>query len=381
MQKNILLPQVELEMESVAVVKVCVREGELVDADKPIIEVETQKATTEVPASEAGYVRKLFVKEGDNIGKEALLCILTDTADEAFTIPTSAAAATRSRTVPAPAPASAPIIHEGGIVPAAPAARRAAAEAGIDLRTVRGTGPNGRVTVEDVKAAVDANGKASAPAAPSSPAASTPTAPGGEWIPLPPPRLALIAQMRKSLAEIPQIHVARQMDVTPLSVKAEGVTFSHRLIRAAAAALARHPALRTMIQGERSRVESVSVAVAMDTPHGLVAPAIREADKRQLAEISAAVEDFRRRGASRSLRSEELRNAPFAITNLGMMGVDFFNPFVFHGQTAVLGVARAIDAPAGTKVAWFTLAVDHRVVDGAEAARFLQSLQEEINRA
>src|SRR5712691_2401689 len=87
MQKNILLPQVELEMESVAVVKVCVREGELVDAEKPIIEVETQKATTEVPASEKGYVRKLFVKEGDTIGKEALLCILTDTADEAFTEP------------------------------------------------------------------------------------------------------------------------------------------------------------------------------------------------------------------------------------------------------------------------------------------------------
>ena len=380
MQKNILLPQVELEMESVTVVKVNVAEGDLVDAEKPIIEVETQKATIEVPASESGYVRKVYVKEGDTIGKEALLCVLTDQADESFTEPPRGSATPGEKKAAAITHAAAavsaegdgdPVVHAEGIVPAAPAARRLAKEMGVDLRRVRGTGPGGRVKVEDVHAMADRTKP--------QPVAASQTE-SRDWTPIPPTRLALIAQMQKSLAEIPQIHVARQMDVTSLSQKSEGATFTHRLIRAAAAALAKHAPLRTIIRGNQYKTEPVSVAVAMDTPYGLVAPAIRHADQLQLPKISAAMEDFRKRGGANALKRDEMIDAPFAITNLGMFGVDFFNAFVFHGQTAVLAVARAVEAAAGRKVAWFSLAVDHRIVDGAEAARFLETLQQEISR-
>jgi pyruvate dehydrogenase E2 component (dihydrolipoamide acetyltransferase) len=188
--------------------------------------------------------------------------------------------------------------------------------------------------------------------------------------------MALIAQMQKSRAEIPQFHVARRLEVAPLMTKTDGITLTHRLVRAAAAALVRHQALRTVIEGDRVKVEPISVAIALDTPRGLVAPVVRKADTLSLDEISRRTKELRSRAEAGTLRREELNEAPFAISNLGMLGVDFFQPFVFHGQTAVLAVGRAVDSHA-----WFCLAADHRVVDGAEAARFLETLQQEILRA
>jgi pyruvate dehydrogenase E2 component (dihydrolipoamide acetyltransferase) len=183
--------------------------------------------------------------------------------------------------------------------------------------------------------------------------------------------------MQKSLAEIPQIQVRRRLDVAPLLKKEGGATFTHRLTRAAAAAVARHPALRTSFDSNRIRVEPVSVAIAMDSPHGLVAPVVRNADKLSLPQISAALTELRGKAEANLLRRAELIEAPFAISNLGMLGVDQFDAFVFHGQTAVLSVGRSV-TEGGKTLAWFGLAVDHRVVDGAEAARFLETLQLEI---
>jgi len=364
MQKNILLPQVELTMESVTVVGWLVKVGDQVKTDQPILEIESQKGIVEVPSSEAGHVRKLCVSKGDTIGEKTLLCILTDTAEEMFDDKVGQAsrlsAATRNRQDACPTLTS-PIL-------AAPAARRLAKDFGIDLATVKGTGPGGRITVEDVQAASRAGQPNVGVASARRPEPAT-----SDWTPLPPNRLALIQQMQQSLAEIPQFHIARQMDASSLVIKAEGITFTHRLVRTVALALAKHPTLRTIINGDKVRVLPVSVAVAMDTPNGLVAPAIRNADQLSLEQIAGQAKELRTRAEAGRLKREELTDAPFAISNLGMLGVDFFAPFVFHGQTAVLAVGRAVN----DKV-WFTLAVDHRVVDGAEAARFLEILQREI---
>jgi pyruvate dehydrogenase E2 component (dihydrolipoamide acetyltransferase) len=140
----------------------------------------------------------------------------------------------------------------------------------------------------------------------------------------------------------------------------------------------RHPALRTAVDSNRIRVDPVSVAIAMDSRHGLVAPVVRNADQLSLEQISVAIMELRARAEANSLQRAELTGCPFAISNLGMFGVDQFDAFVFHGQTAVLSVGRATDDAANRKSAWFGLAVDHRIVDGAEAARFLETLQQEI---
>jgi pyruvate dehydrogenase E2 component (dihydrolipoamide acetyltransferase) len=364
MQREVSLPQVELTMESVLVSKWLVRAGDYVSVAQPILEVETQKATSEVPSPAAGYVRKLCVKEGQTVGEKSLLCILTDTADEPLQMPGAASPSSMARenrqTSSQPAGASA----DAGLVKASPAARRAARELNLDLSAIKGTGPGGRITEEDVRAFTSTGSKT----------AST----DGAWSPLPSTRVALIAQMQKSLAEIPQIHVRRRLDVSPLLTNTNGVTFTHRLAKAVAATLAQHPALRTVFDNNRVRIEPVSIAIAMDSPHGLLAPAVRNADQLSLQQMSAAISELRAKANGNALHRAELANAPFAISNLGMLGVDQFDAFVFHGQTAVLSVGRATDDAAGRKSAWFGLAVDHRVVDGAEAARFFETLQLEI---
>ena len=363
MRTDVLLPQVELTMEQALVGKWLVDVGSYVEAERPLVEIETQKATSEVPSPRAGYVRRLCVREGEAVAAKALLCVLTDTADEPL------ADESKSAQRPADAPRThdgknedQPTTQSGRVVLAAPAARRVAKELGVDLASVRGTGPAGRITEQDVRtASVSASGASAA-----------------GWTRLPAARIALIAQMNSGAAEIPQIELFRQMNVGPLLAKTAGGTFTQRLVVAVAAALRQHPALRTVLKDNKLKVEPVSVAVAIDSPSGLVAPALRAADSLSLEQVAAAVADFRTRAASGTLRRQELVDAPFAITNLGMLGVDFFRPLVFQGQTGVLSVGKSTDAAGDWLSAWMGLAVDHRVVDGAEAARFLQTLQDEI---
>ncbi len=338
MQTVVALPQLELTMENVRVVAVPVRAGDHVAAEQPLIEVETAKAVQAVPSPKAAFVRKVFVRVNDQLREKAMICLLTDTADEAIEDAATPGAPPRD-------------------VKAAPAARKLARDLGLDLGTISGTGPHGRITVEDVQKAGSSGAAAS------------------ELEAVPPARLALIAQMQKSLAEIPQFHLARRMEVQALLVKTDGVTFTARLAWSLAAALERHPRLRTTIVNGKFRAAPVSVAIAMETRHGLVAPALRLAELQSLDGIARALGDLRAGAEAGTLRGEDMADAPFAVSNLGMFQVDFFNAFVFHGQTAVLAIGRAVEGKA-----WFNLAVDHRVVDGVEAARFLETLQQEISR-
>lgn len=360
MQTLVLLPQLELTMENVRVASLEVKVGDRVVAEQPLIEVETEKAVSPVPAPKSGFVRKIFVSVEDQLREKAPVCVLTDTADEPF-------ADSISQSVPKVEISKRTEAQTGELgvadqsgVKAAPAARKLAKELGIELTSIMGSGPGGRITVDDVQRH-DAN-------------ASTNN--GAGWKPLSSARLALIAQMQKSLAEIPQFQVARRLDVTRLMVKNENITFTVRLVRCVALALEKHTGLRTVLAGEEIRVEPLSIAVAMESSKGLVAPVIRADRLATFEGIVAELKDFQVRAQTGDLRRAELIDGPFAISNLGMFQVDFFSPFVFHGQTAVLAIGRAVDGWA-----WFNLAADHRIVDGAEAARFLETLQQEISRA
>jgi pyruvate dehydrogenase E2 component (dihydrolipoamide acetyltransferase) len=221
MQREVLLPQVELTMESVLIARWLVRAGERVSAQQPILEVETQKATSEVPSPAAGFVRQLCVEEGQSVGEKAVLCILTDTADEPFALPDVVSSAPARSEIVCNAGQPAGAVDDTSLVKASPAARRVARELGVELSALRGTGPGGRITEDDVRSA----GSAAAGKA----ANVSGTDANGAWRTLPASRAALIAQMQKSLAEIPQFHVRRQMEVTPLLAKADGITFTHRL--------------------------------------------------------------------------------------------------------------------------------------------------------
>ena len=350
-------------MERVQVVRWLVDVGERVAVDQPILEVETQKATVEVRSMDAGFVRLKCVSDADEIGEGAFLCVLTDNAEEPFEGPDAAHPQTSAKVPAAPRNAGViePVAKPTRIVPAAPAARRLAKELGIDLTAVAGSGPGGRVTEADVRGFDQ----------------SCDGGVTGVWTPIDPVRRALNDQMERSLRAIPQFHLRREMDVTALMAERSSTTFTHRLIECTAAALKRHPALRTSIADNKLKEQPIDVAVAMQSPTGLVAPVLRNADQRSLTEIAAGVRSLAQRTGE--LTREELSNAPFAISNLGMFGVDSFDAFVFHGQTAVLAVGKTRSEEDNNTVASFSLALDHRVVDGVEGAKFLATLQEEIN--
>ncbi len=362
MQKNITLPQVELNLENAKVVEVRASVGSRVGAQDILLAVETQKAVEDLPFGESGFVRAVLVKVGDEVNVHDLLAVLTDNADEAFAIPgkvTAPAAATPGAGEGAETnPAALGGTEEK--VRAIPAARKRAKDLGVDLSKVRGSGPNGRITVDDVEAFARAGSAAGGGAALSA------------------RRRALIAQMEAGGRGIPQIAISRRLDVTAIARGGEGTTFTSRLVGHVAQALERHATLRSYLDGDRMRTGPVDVAVAMDNEHGLVAPVLRAADRMSGADIARALTELRRRAEENRLSSDELREGRFAVTNLGMFGVDLFTPLVFSGQTAVLAVGRSSPAEGERALAWFTLAVDHRVVDGTDAARFLETLQGSI---
>jgi len=369
----VLLPNVELNMESVTVTNVFVKAGDRVAEGQALGAVETQKANIEIDSPYAGFVHEVFIVEGEEIGEKAPVCSIGEAAPE---VPVAGTKAKPVPVVSAPAipPSADPVPAVEGKVRASPVARNVAKSLGLDLRQITGTGPSGRITRADVEA-VHAKG-AGAPSVSKTRPPSPPLS--GDWQPFPPVRAALIAQMEAG-RNIPIFSVSRQFDVTALVRREPGITFTHRLVCCLGHALALHPALRTSMEAGRFRIEEVSVAVAMDTATGLVAPAVRNPQNLSLAEVAATVQLLKARADAGQLKRADYERAPFALSNLGMLGVDVFQPSVFHGQCAVLGTGRAVDGAAGRKVAWFTLACDHRAADGAEAARFFQTLQQEIN--
>lgn len=370
--RTVLLPNVELNMESVTVTDVFVKPGDRVEIGRALAAVETQKANIEVNAEEEGYVHEVFIAVGQEIGEKAPVCSLGDTPPGDAPVAPSASSASSAAPQPdvppaggitAPPPAG---VSVDGKVRASPVARKMARDRGLRLDEVPPTGPNGRIMRRDVEAFA---GRSISGAA----AAET-----GGWRAFDGARAGLVAQMEAAARTIPVFSLTRRMDVTPLLRKEEGITMTHRLVVCLGAALAEHRALLTTIEGGRFRLEEVSVAVAMDSKSGLVAPAVRGASLARAGLVAAEVRALKARADEGRLKRADFERAPFALSNLGMAGIDQFQPSVFAGQCAVLGVGRATEGAAGRRVAWFTLACDHRAVDGAAAARFLQDLQERI---
>jgi len=380
--KTFLLPNVELNMEGVTVPAVHIKPGDRVEVGQIVATVETQKATVDIAAEEAGFVHEVFVKAGQEVGEKAPVYSYADSppggpAEGGSSVAAAPAASEGSSAAAASSASAAPLAGDvSGKVRAAPAARRLAKEQAIDLAQVPPSGPHGRITSRDVEAYGQAR-PAAAAAASQAPAACA----ADGFRPFPPLRAGLVAQMELAARTIPLFSLCRLVDVTPLARKEEGITLTHRLIACLGEALEAHPSLLTTIDGGRIRTEDVAVAVAMDSRAGLVAPAVRQPQRLTLLEISATVKLLKARADAGQLQRADLERAPFALSNLGMYGIDQFQPSVFAGQCAVLGTGRATDAAAGRKVAWFTLACDHRAVDGAEAARFLQTLQDRIGAA
>ena len=431
MSTELRLPQLADTVTSVKLAAWLKTEGETVAAGEPIVEVETDKTNVEIDAPAGGVVREIHVPAGtEGLETGALLAVIDEgvgaagAAEEAEAVAEVAAAelaaeqeapppaevkAAAGGTAPASvagraaqAPATGPV--DGPPPAASPLARRMAAAAGLDLREIRGTGRNGRIGKADVERALAARSP-SVPPAP--PAPARPSAPVSVRAPEPPPdtpaagfREEPLSAMRRVTAErlqaakqtVPHFYLSADcaMDAA-LRLRARlnerepdlGLTLTDIIVRAAALALREAPAANSSwADGALRLYDAVDIAVAVDTPAGLVTPIIRAADRKGLRAISKELKAVSARAREGALAPEEYTGGTFTISNLGMYGVDSLYAIVNPPQSCILGVGaarrRPVAAGDGVEVATIaacTLSADHRAIDGATGARLLAAFR------
>jgi pyruvate dehydrogenase E2 component (dihydrolipoamide acetyltransferase) len=401
---EVKLPRLGQGMESGTIVRWLKSEGESVSKREPLYELDTDKVTQEVEAEADGVLLKIVVQEGEVevgrtiavIGKEGETWEPPAESGNGGA-PQAAAQPAEAQAEPAhaeaaPAPAEAAPTRGDGRVKASPLARRIAREKGVDLTQIRGTGPEGRIVAEDVERAEAAPGAAAAPA----PA----LAPAGE------PETIELSSTRKTIARrlteawaAPVFQLQVSADMTQvLAVRAALVerlregdtkpTVNDVLTKLVAAALVRHPAVNAHFTGDAIvRYPSAHVGIAVAAPAGLIVPVVRDADRRTIAEIAAARADLVGRARDGKLRREDLDGGTFTISNLGMFGIDRFTAVLNPPQAAIIAVGQVSEQPVAEDgevvvrpVAHLTLTCDHRAIDGADGAEFLQTLKELVRQ-
>ena len=388
---RVIMPKLGLTMDEGRLIVWHKAEGDRVTEGEVLFEVETDKAAMEVPATTSGFVRRLLAKPDEMVPVAVVVAIITTTADEAVGAAEAMAAAggatspahTASRLPPSPAepartprppPSPQPPSPGSSSFATSPAARKLAQQLGVDISTV--TPKSGsRVTTEDVEAA----------AADASSAASTA---GEKRIPLTRMRRAIAAAMSLSAREAPQFSIERDVDMTAANAqrKAAGASYTDVVVSAAARTLAAHPRFRSRFDGDAIVEQPAAhIGLAVAVADGLLVPVIRDADTKDLAMLVREREHLEAGARAGKLSADALTGGVFSISNLGSLGVDRFTALVNPPEAAILAMGRvrdrvvARDGKAEVRpVVTLTLSVDHRVADGADAARFLDDVAKRL---
>jgi pyruvate dehydrogenase E2 component (dihydrolipoamide acetyltransferase) len=415
------MPALSPTMEEGTLAKWLVKEGDAVKSGQIIAEIETDKATMEFEAVDEGRLGRILIAEGTaGVKVNTPIAVLVEDGEDAGAVvvpatsapaaPVAAAAAPQAVPVPSPAPA-APVVSGGARVFASPLARRIAAERGLDLAAVKGSGPHGRIVKADVEGAV-ATPKAAATAAPV--AAATPTAPPATAMatgpaaeavkkmfadrqytemPLDGMRKTIAARLTEAKQTIPHFYLRREVNLDPLMAFREtlnaglagrGVKLSVNdfIIKACALALQAVPDANAVWAGDRIlKMKASDVAVAVAIEGGLFTPVLRDAETKTLSRLSSEMKDLAARAKTRKLAPHEYQGGSFAISNLGMMGIENFDAVINPPHGAILAVGAGVKKPVvrngeivvATMMS-MTLSVDHRVIDGALGAAFLAAV-------
>lgn len=412
----ITMPKWGIEMQQGTITEWHAAPGTALAKGAPLLDVETEKIVNSVEAPVAGTLRRIVAETGATESVGALIAVFADPAVsdaeiDAFIAAFKPADASFDHDAPAaaaPAPAPAPAVNDAGDGEAriSPIARRIAERLGVDISQVKGTGRNGRVSKEDVEAyaaslGVQGGGAAVAPttASTAAPAAGSPAAASGEGVvreKMTSMRATIARRLLESKQGIPHYRLAADVDLTALlarraALRAAGteVSVNDLLVRACALTLVKHPEVNAQLHGDEvHKFPHADIAVAVATDGGLVTPIVRSADTKTAGQIGADTADLAARARSGKLTRDEITGGTFTLSNLGMFGIDRFDAIINPPQVAILAVGagadRAIVRGGGVviaKVATLTLSCDHRVVDGAVGAQFLQALRQTIETA
>ncbi len=411
---RVVMPKLSEQMETGKIIKWLKQEGDRIQSGDILAEVETDKADVEMEAFGSGVLRKILVPAGDTAPVGALIGVIAEPSDDIASVVSQAGGAAPAAAAPAPAarppvpgagptapakpavvevprpaaspPAAAPS-GAPGRVKASPLARKIAAQSGVDLRLVQGSGPGGRVVRRDVEAA-------SFPGAARPAAAAAVVADGAEFEdrPLSQMRAIIAKRMPLSKAPVPHFYVSSEVAMDrawALREELNGlegqpkISVNDFVIRACALSLLQHTGVNASFQGEAIRVfhrAHIGIAVALE--EGLITPVLRDAHAKSLAQIAAEARDLAERARNRKLRAPEMTGATFSISNLGMFDVTEFSAIINPPEGAILAVGTVRTVPVVTDAGlgvgrrmMLTLSCDHRVMDGAMGARFLQDVK------
>jgi pyruvate dehydrogenase E2 component (dihydrolipoamide acetyltransferase) len=387
MATELKVPTLGMDMEEATIVRWLVEEGAEVKKGDPVLEIDTDKTSFEIEAPSDGAIHALRGEAGDTLPVGATLAYVTapgedflEPQEESHTEevkPERTAEVPKHQTVPVSADS-----EDGRRIRASPAARRAAADMGISIESVSGSGPYGRVYLSDVLEMETEAPTEQAEPAPIDAARREPLS-----------RIRRLGAERtaRSFSEVPHFYLTRDMEADRLVELLERLktkmdpapSVTELLVLAVSRTLRDHPRLNGRYAGGELEVhDDVNVRVAVATDEGLVAPVIAKADTLSLRELVPKVKDLVRRARDHELSPEELSGGTFTISNLGMMGIDSFDAIINTPEAAILAVGRVRTLPewqdgwwAPRRVISATLSVDHRVADGADGARFLADLQ------
>lgn len=422
---TLTMPKLSPTMERGTITKWCKNEGDFVEPGEVLIEVATDKATVEYEAIDEGWLRKIIVTEGDDAIINQPIAVLTEEEKESIdtykpeglapaveeTIPVtdteeapkaakqSEAVAFVDQTAGLRQPTFAPEVPledyefnmpsediEGRIA-ASPLARSLAREQGLDLSTVKGSGPSGRVMSEDLvnaqKNTTVAFGRR-----------ENPLAKPGEFEEekMTPMRRAIGERLQESKTFIPHYYVTQKIDAmsmfeTRKQLKSQGikVTFNDFVVRAAALSLREHPVINTGFNSVNNSIvhfKTIDISVAVSLEGGLITPIVRHADFKNIGQISVEVKDLVKKAREGKLEQHEYRGGSFTISNLGMYGISDFTAIINPPQAAILAVGGILDVPVVQdglvvpgKTMSMTMSSDHRIIDGAAAADFLKTMR------
>jgi pyruvate dehydrogenase E2 component (dihydrolipoyllysine-residue acetyltransferase) len=404
MASRVLMPKGSDTMTEGKVLKWLKNEGEQVANGDPLVEIETDKVDMEVESMASGVLRKVLVQAGETVPVGQMLAVIGKAEEDISSLISSNGGAPAAKApaelkeapaaqpvvaAPVPQPATpAPAAFSGRIL-ASPLARRIAREAGLDLAAIQGSGPGGRIIRRDVESATATGAPLHAPAP-----QFVPQGPEFRDEPLSQMRKTIAQRLAQSLGPVPHFYLTIDVDMKKAKELRESanklnadlkLTYNDIIVKACAVALTQHPEVNASYTGNAIRYHNrihLSIAVAIEGG-GLITPVVRDCNFKTLQQVSAESKDLIARARTRKLKPEEYTGGTFSVSNLGMMGIVEFSAVINPPEGAILAIGSVEEKPVvenGQITIGYrcrmTLSCDHRVVDGATGARFLQSLQQ-----
>jgi len=403
---KVVMPKLSDAMETGKLLKWLKKEGDRVEGGEILAEIETDKADIELEAFGSGVLRKILVAPGAEVPVGSAIAVIAEPDEDisavlAQTPRVAVGSPAQAREKPAAAPSPPAPVQAGapreiaappaGRVKASPLARKLAKASGIEIARITGSGPGGRIVRRDLEAYLASEGAPAVRPTPVRPVAPVPTGPEVEDRPLSSMRRAIATRMAESKTTVPHFYLTvevkmdRAWELREQLNQIEGqpkVSVTDLILKAAALALQAHPEINASFTGESIRVHRrvhLGIAVALDD--GLITPVLRECDRKSLVDIAREARDLTERARGRKLKPQEITGATFTVSNLGMYGIEEFSAIINPPEGAILAVGGMVEKPVvengeiriGRRIR-VTLSCDHRVMDGAMGARFLQTL-------